>query len=404
MPDLINEFLDLTEGLPSPALFRLWSAIALVGGALERRVWVPAGVKQTFPNLYTLLVAPPGVGKQIIEEVRDIWREALEPGTKSPAFRVAPGSITQASLVDELAKARNTKLAASGPPLDYCSLLVASEELQVLIPQWDPAFLGKIVYIYQNPTVHDEARRTGFVKELKIQFPQLNLLGGTQPGMMAATFPEEAWSTGLTARILMIYSAEEFMGNIFEVNGYNLDSRAELVAKVSELAGLAGPLEMAPDGQELIWQFHHGKGQYPRPSHSKLEHYCRRRGQHTIKLALISAIARGRRPGQTVELADVQRAIGWLTEAEALMPDIFRAMTGRSDSQVLEELYFYTSNLWRTGNGKPIHEQKLMYFLGQRVPSEKIEKLLSSAERMGIIERMAGEAAYRPRAKDGVIE
>src|SRR5438067_5724999 len=92
--DFIESFLKLTEGTRTPELFRLWSAIALVGGALERRVWINNGDGTVFPNMFILLVAPPGVGKFVIEEVRSLWTESCEPGTKIPAFHVAPDNMT----------------------------------------------------------------------------------------------------------------------------------------------------------------------------------------------------------------------------------------------------------------------------------------------------------------------
>jgi hypothetical protein len=124
--DFIESFLALTEGAVSPRSFRLWSAVALVGGSLGRRVSARTGKGHVYPNLYTLLVGPPGAGKSIIEAVKELWQTTREPGAKGPAFRVASTSITSASIVDELAKAKFTKVMPSGPPFVYHSLLVAS--------------------------------------------------------------------------------------------------------------------------------------------------------------------------------------------------------------------------------------------------------------------------------------
>ena len=90
----------------APELFRRWCAIAMVAGALERRVWTLNSGKKTFPNLYTLLVAPPGVGKFTIELVRGLWRETTQPNSKAPAFSVAPDSVTRESMLDEMVKAK----------------------------------------------------------------------------------------------------------------------------------------------------------------------------------------------------------------------------------------------------------------------------------------------------------
>ena len=61
--DWISDFMEYTQGSPTPEIFRLWSAITAVSGALERRVWIETAQSKLYPNLFTLLVAPPGIGK-----------------------------------------------------------------------------------------------------------------------------------------------------------------------------------------------------------------------------------------------------------------------------------------------------------------------------------------------------
>src|SRR5208337_2757577 len=138
----------------------------------------------------------------------------------------------------------------------------------------------------------------------------------------------------------------------------------------------------------------HLAGGPPVPNHSKLENYNRRRTQHLIKLSMVSAVSR---TGEIhLALVDIERGIAWLMEVERLMPDIFRAMVGKSDSQVLEELYGYLVGVWRMHKEKAVNERFLFSFLTQRVPSEKIEKLIQIAERSNMITRMAGTNDFRP--------
>ena len=85
--DLIDLVMEFTEDAMSPELFRRWGAIALVAGAMERRVWTRTKAGEVFPNLYTLLVAPPGVGKQIIDIIGMLWMQTKELGTETDAFQ-----------------------------------------------------------------------------------------------------------------------------------------------------------------------------------------------------------------------------------------------------------------------------------------------------------------------------
>jgi hypothetical protein len=100
----------------------------------------------------------------------------------------------------------------------------------------------------------------------------------------------------------------------------------------------------------------------------------------------------------SIDLLDVRRAQAWMFDAERLMPDIFRAMQGRSDQSIIEELHIYVSNVWRV-NQRPIHESLLVKFLSDRAPSEKVKHLLEIAERGGQVSRQAGTDMYLPKAK-----
>ncbi len=399
--DLIVDFLSLTESTVSPDLFRKWAAISLVAGALERRVWARVDKFWTYPNLYILLVAPPGVGKQIVEDVQDLWRETTEPGTSTTlAFHVGQNSLTKASLVDVLAEAKRSFLPPAGRIVTYHSLLIAAEEFGVLLPSYDQEFIAKINYIFNNPQHYSERRRTGTVRKLDIELPQLNLLAGASPSYFVGTFPEVAWSTGLARRIIMIYSSEAPFKELWQSTPDTDELRESILQKLSLLAGLYGQVSWTTEAADEIGLWHRsggGKGGQPVPTHSKLEHYARSRTMHAIKLAIISAVARTCH--LVVEAIDVRRAIAWLLEAEALMPDIFRAMVGKSDVQIIEELYYFVQAQFARSRSQPVSGETVRRFLTSRIPHDKIESLLAAADRANIVAKIVGTDTWLPRPK-----
>jgi len=379
--------MSLTEGVTSPDLFRKWTGIGLVAGALERRVWVRAGVKITYPNLYILLVAPPGVGKYVIEEARALWTETKEPGSIAPAFHVAPDNMTKASLIDTLVKTKSIKLVPRGQALIYHSLLIASEEFQVLLPDFDQEYIGTLNSLFNNKSIHSESRRFGPAREIVIENPQINILAGVQPSYFVSTFPEEAWTTGFARRIIMVYCGKTPFKELFYDPPIEHGLRQLVLDKLGRMSQLYGEAKWAAAAVETIADWHRA-GRPPEPQHSKLAHYNNSRSMFAIKLALISTVSRT--GGLLVELVDVKRALAWLLEAEALMPDVFREMIGKSDTQVIEEMYYYLLSRYNAAKQKPIRGEEIIKFLLTRVPSEKADKILSMAERANILARVAG--------------
>lgn len=386
-----------TEGAFSPDQFRLWAGISLVAGALERRVWAKVGPPKTFANLYILLVAAPGIGKQVIEQARGLWRDCKEPGTKLPAFHVAPNQMTKAALVDSLAKAKSVRIVKEGV-VTYHSMLVAAEEFEVLLPNYDKEYIATLNYMFNSPDIpYEEIRRTGSVREVKIDLPQLNILAGVQPSYFVSTFPEEAWTTGFARRIIMIYAHETPFQELFGESHDREDLRQAMLLRLARMSQLYGQMLWDPQGAERIADWHRAKGP-PRPEHSKLVHYNNSRTMLLTKLCMVSAISRT--GDLVIDDLDVRRGLEWLIAAEKLMPDIFREMIGKSDTQVIEELHLFMTSIWAKNKMAPVRGDLVWAFLSQRLPSEKVEKVLMLAERANIIQRVAGtQELWKPVPK-----
>lgn len=385
--------MEYTDGIPSPPNFRLWSAISAVSGALERRVWVETARRPLYANLFCLLVAPPGVGKtNAIDNVKALWRQ-------SKKFKICPSSVTKASLIDNLEKATSCRLTSSGSMVEYTTLLVTAGELGVLLPAHDLEFLSVLNDLYDNPPDYIEDRRTGN-KHVEVNNPQIMILAGSQPAFLASLLPEEAWAMGTTSRMLMVYSATGPTVDLFDDDFSCADPKREalwksLLARICAMSDLIGVFTWDKLAQELI-QTWHRSGCEPVPEHSKLQHYLPRRIIHTIKLSMISAVART--GVQHITAMDVTRAREWLLSAERTMPDIFRDMVHKSDSDVLQELHFFLWRIW-IKDRKPIHASQIYHFLSAKVISERIPRVLDIAEKSSIIQRCAGVDAYIPRAK-----
>lgn len=398
--DMIIDFMSMTQEVLSPDIFRLWAGISLVAGALERRVWLTNNQGPVYANFYIMLVAPPGVGKQVIDRVKDLWRDAREPGTSIPAFNVAPDSMTKASLIDSIAKAKKMIVPPVGQPEHHHALLVPAEEFSVLLPAYDMEYVGTLNALWNNKPNHHEVRRTGSKQDTNIDFPYLNILGGAQPRWLASIFPEDVWHTGLGRRMLMVYSSTSPWKDVWagvspEADAQTLALRRLLLKRLGLLSKSFGQLSIERQAAEFLTDWDR-EGRKPVPTHAKLIDYNTNRNFQLIKLAMVSAASRGElftdsKPA--VRLEDVQRAQAWLFEAEGLMPDVFRAMLGKSDKDVVDELHMWATSKYHAQRPpSPLDGSLIRQFLLDRVPHDKVESILNLADKANIIVREAGSA------------
>src|SRR5690606_28679047 len=178
---LIESFTEATSNVPSPEIFRKWSAIVAVAGALERRVKVCTADGEIFANLFVLLVSPPGVGKtQAARKTAELWQ-------RTDYLKVAPDDITKAALIDAIDNAKQV-FVPEGKPLDmmyFHSMQVVADELGVLLPAHDLSFMSVMNKMFDCVDFYRESRR-GRDEDLNIEKPQITMLAGTQPDFLAS--------------------------------------------------------------------------------------------------------------------------------------------------------------------------------------------------------------------------
>lgn len=387
MEDWIDTFVKFTDQLPSPRIFRLWSAITAVSGALDRRVWVNAGLGELHPNIYTLLVGPPGSGKsQAVSPVKKLWLQ-------SKHLHLAADNVTKASLIDSMQRNSRFFMNDKSPMgiLEIHSVLFANSEFGVLMSKHDLEFLSVLNHIYDSPENYREERRSMEGRNPDITNPQLTILAGTQPDFMASMIPEEAWGMGFTARLILVYAPEAPKLHLF--NGaavVDLQAAKLLTSRMNEMTELFGEMiwDKAAKLSLMLW---HENGMPPIPDYPKLASYKQRRLMHALKLITISAISRG--DGFVILEEDVERVKKWMAEVELVMPDIFRAMMAKSDSDMLGELHQFLWKVWATvvpEKRVPISEELVYGYLKDKLPSERIDRVLDIAMKMGMISHNAG--------------
>lgn len=384
LPCWIDGWLEYTEGLQLPRIIRLWAGLAAFAGLLERRVYHVTVRGPVYPNLFVLLVTPPGIGKSlVIDPIERMWQ-----GTKK--LFVAPHNMTKASFMDDLQAAHRIEQYGA-EILDYHSLNIAASEFGVLCPAHDMEYLSVLTRIYDCGDVHRESRRGMKGEQIEIARPHINLVAGTQPDYLAQFLPEAAWGQGFMSRVLMIYSDEVMTFDMWGERPKVDPLRIALTEGATRALGAHGYLPMSEDGKDAIraWL---AAGSVPAPTHLKLKNYSVRRPLYVLKLSIISALARGH---AQIELRDVERAFAWLFEAEKAMPDVFKALKGNSDHAVLQELKLFVADEYMR-TGKSVHEQRIVNFLYDRTPSGNIPRLIEIATKGGLIKQITGTLSYQP--------
>lgn len=375
LPSWIDGFIQLTEHLQSPTLFRKWSAISAVAAAMERKVWIRSQGENLYPNLYVLLVGPPGAGKtRALAACEETFAEC---GTHN----IAKASLTKASLMDELAEASRVVDTLPKPNDIYNSMYITSKEFGALLPSYDSDLLNALTYVY-DCRKYDEKRR-GNKEALVIERPQINLIGCTTPGYLVGTMPLGAWEQGFLARTLIIYQDSADIAPLHlldETTNKDKDLAEALGRDMKKVAARVGRMAFTRSAAEAIYAWNESRSDPP--THPRLQHYVTRRTLHLLKLCMVATVDRG---SETIDLSDYQRALNWLVEAEGFMPEVFAAMQSGGDAVVINEAWHFivTYNV-KTGGGCPPH--MLIIFLQNRLPASSVDRVVKLMKDSKLIE------------------
>lgn len=356
-----------------------------MSAALERKVWVHLSGGKLYPNLYTMLVAPPGVGKdQSINPAVNLMRAAK-------CFSVAPVSVTSKGLLDALADPKSVKDYRLGKDLiRYHTLFLAVPEFGTLLDKHDLGFLSILNELYNCSPVFEEKLRSR-KEDLVIENPHMTMLSGTQPSFMAAMFPDEAWGMGFFARTFLIYQGQAekkpmFSGGMFGDNSPKEAKEKALVQHLKEINSLVGAIEFTKEAQDCVEHFHMEEAEATAPNHPRLYHYNTRRTLHLVKLATVLACSELK---MKVTEDHIELAKSKLYEAEDLMPEIFKEMTNGAHKSQMDEVFYFICKLYNSSGNKPVPEHKIIQMLSAKVPAQQIPFMINTM----INARMIKEAA-----------
>jgi hypothetical protein len=371
---------------------------------LERRCWTSLVGPPLRTSLYIILVSRPGGGKSFaISNAKSLL-------TAAGRYNVAPSTVTKSSLVDQIAD--GIKVDTESGEITHC-LFVGATEFGNFLTAHDLAFLNVLNELYDCEPVFEE--RTRYKGKLKIDGPQLTLVGGSQPKYLAEVLPDSAWGMGFTARLIFVYEGENPKINLklkkrskegldipddYFIHG---PARAKLVDDVKEMSLMSGEFLWEPPAAEFLEEWY-GRDLEPIPQHPRLESYSSRRLIHVGKLAMIMSASESNE--MIIKLPHVEAAKTTLLDAEVSMPEIFKGMTKKTQQNEIDETFDWMWMQFHTKH-KPIVENTLNHFLHRMVPVDQIKRIIDQMVLSGMIKEvesgMYGSAgklkAYEPIEK-----
>jgi hypothetical protein len=370
---------EYTSGLPSPDNYVNWSWYYTVGAALQRRVWVGPPHQACYPNTYTILVGPPGVGKGlIIREVTGMlkhWTLDLSQGNtnttkteadKSTAEMVAQSDLKHAQEVEYQGKSKGADTikpllipvcadaityealvqavgnsyrrinyaevnGESTPKLKiygHSSLCFVLQELSSLLRKRTNDTVNYLLGLYDCPVDYEYTTITR--GKDRVRRGCLNIIAGTTPSFMQSTFDEELVGEGFTSRTFYIYANKNRKNRMWlpALTPEQEIYKKELLDHIKKLTTIYGPCKIEQETAQWLeeWWDTYEKNKEKRTNHAlEMIPYYARKNIHVMKLAMALHFSEDAeqdelgRPKNPISKETFQRAINILEHEEKNM-------------------------------------------------------------------------------------
>lgn len=198
----MERFGDNLKQLAETDPYRLWSGLAALSATVERKIWMITRLGRLCPNIYTILVGPPGSNKTA--SIKMAESQLLDETMK------APTKVTPAALHSFISSARkefqyqNSVLRQSPVSAfvhelsDFATDLGGGSILPDLMTYYDSPG-----HLHYNDFIVKKTTRTYGTEA--IVNPSLTLLAGTTPGYLNSAITRDLGAQGLHSRVFFIY-------------------------------------------------------------------------------------------------------------------------------------------------------------------------------------------------------
>jgi hypothetical protein len=329
LPDWLEGYLKYTENSEPPRLFRTWVALSVIAAALKRKCRLPWGMITFFPNMYVVLVAPPGKARK---------GTAMGPGLtflNELGIKLAAEATTREALIRYLNGCNDTIVHPDGASEFHASLTIYSEELTVFLGYQNRQLISDLTDWYdcrQRWTYRTKHEGTDDIVGVWV-----NLLGATTPDMIQTSMPLETVGGGLASRIIFVYEQrKEKVIPVTFLTDEEVELGKELMKDLEQIHILQGNYTITSEFLDLWIDWYSAQEDNPPFTDDKFSGYTERRPAHLLKLSMI--LNASRTNSMLMDTEDLQRALKILTLTEVKMPYTFGGVGRSNISDVIHKV------------------------------------------------------------------
>jgi hypothetical protein len=315
----LTTYRQYTDNTESPDSFHTFTGLWTLAGAMQRKCWFNYGMAKVFPNLYIVLVAPPGVARKT--SAMRIGAQML----KDLDMPMVSSTITREALIQRAANSPQDKLYDGHKLIRHHSLNLASDEFAVFLGENNFPMIGMLTDWYDcaNPWSY-ETKGSGTQTINGIWF---NMIACSTSQWLGQALPSNAGTGGFTSRIIFVVENRKRKDvAIPYLTDLQRDQRKMLMLDLLWInENIWGEFNFTPDGRKYFEEIYKKISSQPRFSNSPhMAGYWERKPGHIIKLSMPIHIST--KSTKQIDEEDLELATLLLEEREYRMEDAYSTL------------------------------------------------------------------------------
>ena len=320
----IDAFLDYTKDTEIPKEYLKWVAISVIASSLKRHVYLWYRKIKFQPNMYVILVGPPGIGKdEAINKVLDLVND-------SKTANILNDWHTPEEVIDEISvgwghvNLKVGQVMTAGVVEDHTCCIIAPE-LAVFLQQYDN--LHSLMCSWWNKdTFEYKTKNKG---KHSIENMSVSLLGGCVPDFVRSLSKDRMApiTGGFTARTIFVYATEksQLIKNNFGAPIQSQNKlRQDLIDDLIDISNLKGQISVSKEASilwEEVYEEHNKRGVIDSDASTNFKS---RISSHIIKTAITTCVSES--DTLIITRDQLRRAIEYVESVRDKVDIVFRCV------------------------------------------------------------------------------
>lgn len=383
--------MTFTAGSEVAENYHFWSGIFALSAIVNRRVWISMGAYNLYPNLYIILLGPPGSGKDLAMDTSRLVVEDVG------GVQFSGDAQTKESLVRVLRDECQQTITVDGAVQVISPIAMFATELSHLLGPNSGHMIDFLTTIYTKDKRY--TTKTKNKGDDVIERPFLGLLAGTTRNWITTYLKSDIIGGGFTRRVIFVNEParasikdKTLRRPFLVVSDDQIAARKAVMERAEALKSVSGQFQWSPAARAAYTDWYMTRDI---PDDPDVQAYYLTKPNQVIKVAMVIALSESN--SLVIEKDHWDMSMALLEKSETNLTQVFQGI-GRNElnavaSNLLDHLRraslveydlkgvkasarmmpeaVLKGLMFRDGNGSEYNE-----ILSHLVATEKVRKLL----------------------------